>query len=112
VRSWHEAIERRADQIAAGSHVVLSTRTAAWSEGTVFPDDVLAALGRGLPPDAPRLLCYAGHDAGVVARVRPAGMVFVRNPSGISHAAQERVSLDDAAVAATALLRAAEELAS
>ena len=32
-------------------------------------------------------------------------MVFVRNPSGVSHAPEEDVSLDDAAVAATALLR-------
>ena len=41
----------------------------------------------------------------------PAGMVFVRNPTGVSHAPEEDVELDDAAVAATALLRALERLA-
>jgi N-carbamoyl-L-amino-acid hydrolase len=33
-------------------------------------------------------------------------MVLVRNPTGISHAPQEHVELEDAAVAATALLEA------
>ena len=41
----------------------------------------------------------------------PAGMVFVRNAAGISHAPEEHVELDDAAVAATALARALETLA-
>jgi len=35
----------------------------------------------------------------------------VRNETGISHAPEEEVSLDDAAVAANALLAAVEELA-
>ena len=41
----------------------------------------------------------------------PPGMVFVRNATGISHAPDEHVELDDAAVAATALARALEALA-
>ena len=41
----------------------------------------------------------------------PAGMVFVRNPTGISHAPEEDVDLEDAAVAANALVAAAERLA-
>ena len=85
-------------------------RTAAWSPGTEFPSEVAAALARGIGPGAPRLVCFAGHDAGVVARRRPAGMVLVRNATGVSHAPGEEVSLDDAAAAANALLAAVEEL--
>jgi N-carbamoyl-L-amino-acid hydrolase len=40
----------------------------------------------------------------------PAGMIFVRNPTGVSHAPEEDVSLEDAAVAATALHHALERL--
>jgi len=61
--------------------------------------------------DLPRLVCFAGHDAGILAARMPAGMVFVRNPTGVSHAPEEDVSLDDAAVAASALLRALERVA-
>jgi beta-ureidopropionase / N-carbamoyl-L-amino-acid hydrolase len=31
----------------------------------------------------------AGHDAGVLAAEVPTGMVFVRNPSGVSHSPHE-----------------------
>ena len=38
-------------------------------------------------------------------------MVLVRNETGISHSPEESVTLEDAAVGATALLKAVEELA-
>jgi N-carbamoyl-L-amino-acid hydrolase len=67
---------------------------------------VRAALG-----DLPELVCFAGHDAGILApRVR-AGMVFVRNATGVSHAPDEHVDLADAAIAAEALRTTLERLA-
>jgi N-carbamoyl-L-amino-acid hydrolase len=60
--------------------------------------------------DLPEVLSFAGHDAGIVAERLPAGMVFVRNPSGISHAPEEAVDLADAAVGAQAVLAALEAL--
>ena len=110
VESWREAVAVEADRVAQESGVGLEVRTAAWSPGSGFPDRVSGALARGLRPGAPRLVCFAGHDAGVVARRRPAGMVLVRNPTGVSHAPAEKVSLADAAIAADALLAAVEEL--
>jgi N-carbamoyl-L-amino-acid hydrolase len=71
---------------------------------------VRQALLLGLRPPKPRVVCYAGHDAGVIASVRPAGMVLVRNETGVSHSPEEEISLEDAAVGANALLRAVEEL--
>jgi N-carbamoyl-L-amino-acid hydrolase len=88
--------------------VPLELTIASRSAGIAFDADVREALRRGAPGE--ELLCFAGHDAGVLAERLPAGMVFVRNPSGISHSPDEEVSLDDAAAAAGALLEAVEAL--
>jgi N-carbamoyl-L-amino-acid hydrolase len=111
VESWRSAVEGEIARVAEEAGVGLDLRTAAWSVGTEFPASTVDALARALRPGAPRLVCYAGHDAGVIAASRPAGMVFVRNETGVSHSPEEDVSLDDAGVAASALLAAAEELA-
>jgi N-carbamoyl-L-amino-acid hydrolase len=111
VTSWRDAVTSQAERLAGEAGVGLDLRTAAWSEGAAFPDEVVEALAFALRPGAARVVCYAGHDAGVIAAERPAGMVLVRNESGISHSPEEHVSLDDAAVGAQALLAAAEELA-
>lgn len=78
------------------------------SDGVTFDDAVRAALRA---TGADEVLCFAGHDAGILAEVLPAGMLLVRNPAGVSHAAEEHVSLEDAAVATSALARALERLA-
>ncbi|KAF2415079.1 allantoate amidohydrolase [Microbacterium sp. B35-04] len=59
----------------------------------------------------PALPTGAGHDAGVLAAHVPTAMLFVRNPSGVSHAPEE--GADDAAVQAgvDALARTIEDLA-
>jgi N-carbamoyl-L-amino-acid hydrolase len=80
--------------------------TASHTAGVAFDAGVLAALG-----DLPGLVCFAGHDAGIVAERRPAGMVLVRNPTGVSHAPEEEVDLEDAAAGANALLAGLERLA-
>lgn len=59
--------------------------------------DRLAATLGGVPI----LPTGAGHDAGVLAATVPTAMLFVRNPSGVSHAPEE--GADDAAVAAGAV---------
>jgi N-carbamoyl-L-amino-acid hydrolase len=111
VESWRAAMEAEAETVAREAGVELDLRVAAWSPGTEFPDDVRQALLLGLKPPKPRVVCYAGHDAGVIAAARPAGMVLVRNETGVSHSPEEEVSLEDAAAGADALLRAFEELA-
>jgi N-carbamoyl-L-amino-acid hydrolase len=111
VESWRDAVTAEAGRVAEEAGVELHLGTAAWSPGTEFPEDVRDALLLGLRAPKPRLVCYAGHDAGVIAAARPAGMVLVRNPTGVSHAPEEEVSLEDAAVAANGLLAAMETLA-
>jgi beta-ureidopropionase / N-carbamoyl-L-amino-acid hydrolase len=113
VEAWRAAFEAEAAEIAGRTGASLQLRVAAWSPGTTFPEAVRDALGVACGPHGPLddLVCFAGHDAGVVAAERPAGMVLVRNPTGVSHSPAEDVSLEDAAAGANALLRALSELA-
>lgn len=64
-----------------------------------------------LLPDAPVLDTGAGHDAGVLSELLPTAMLFVRNPSGISHSPEEYVENEDAEAGATVLATALEGLA-
>lgn len=52
---------------------------------------------------APLLGTGAGHDAGVLKDHVPTAMLFVRNPTGISHSPSEHVENDDAEAGAVAL---------
>ncbi|NJP32129.1 allantoate amidohydrolase [Micromonospora thermarum] len=60
--------------------------------------------------DAPVLPTGAGHDAGVLAGHLPTAMLFVRNPTGVSHSPAESATDDDCAAGVTALARVLEEL--
>ena len=103
--SWHADLVAAAAELAARSGVEIDVATASRSDGVTFDRGVRAALG-----ELPELVCFAGHDAGILAQRLPAGMVFVRNATGVSHAPDERVELDDAAVAAESLRAALERL--
>ncbi|MFN8121698.1 MAG: Zn-dependent hydrolase [Thermoleophilia bacterium] len=89
---------------AAQGGVSAEVTVASRSEAVSFDPAIRAALRAGLPADARELLCFAGHDAGILAERIPAGMVFVRNATGISHAPEEHVELADAAAAAELML--------
>jgi N-carbamoyl-L-amino-acid hydrolase len=113
VQAWRTEFDTGAPGIAALAGAAFEMRTAAWSPGTSFPADVRAALGAACGgPASPLddLVCFAGHDAGVIAAERPAGMILVRNPTGVSHSPAETVSLEDAAAGANALLAGLERL--
>ena len=77
--------------------------------GCVFDADLRAALhaaARAEGQEAVDLAAYAGHDAGVLARHLPAAMLFVRNPTGISHNPAESASEQDCLAACAVLARA------
>ena len=75
------------------------------SDGVEFAPQVRAALG------GPEVVCFAGHDAGILAERIPAGMLLVRNERGVSHSPEEHVDLADAEVGVERMLRALEALA-
>ncbi len=68
-----------------------------------------ALAGHGIK--APVLATGAGHDAGVLAALIPTAMLFVRNPSGVSHAPQERADMADCETGVAALAAVLAELA-
>jgi acetylornithine deacetylase/succinyl-diaminopimelate desuccinylase-like protein len=53
-----------------------------------------------------RLVSGAGHDAMIIARVAPVGMIFVRCRGGISHNPLESITPEDADLAVRALMKA------
>ncbi|GAB3458825.1 allantoate amidohydrolase [Actinophytocola sediminis] len=69
-------------------------------------DTLAAALG-----GVPALPTGAGHDAGILAARVPTAMVFVRNPTGVSHAPAEFAEPADCAAGAEALATTLAELA-
>ncbi len=108
-----EKIHRDAQAIAATEGCTVDLTEESLS-GTVHFDSrltqALAASVRRLVPDVPLLPTGAGHDAGVLAAVVPTGMIYVRNPSGISHSPEEFVEDDDAVTGTLALADALEDL--
>jgi beta-ureidopropionase / N-carbamoyl-L-amino-acid hydrolase len=74
-------------------------------------DTALRARLAERPGKAPVLPTGAGHDAGVLAAHVPTAMLFVRNPTGISHAPAEYATDLDCALGVTALADTLEELA-
>jgi len=62
--------------------------------------------------DAPVLPTGAGHDAGVLSRHLPTAMLFVRNPTGVSHSPAEHAEESDCAAGVDALARVVKTLAS
>jgi len=104
-----ERIHGKAQKAAAfeGCSVTLTEESLS---GTVHFDP---ALQRGLANSlggVPVLPTGAGHDAAVLAGSVPSAMLYVRNPTGISHSPEEHVERDDADAGATALAGVLEDL--
>lgn len=79
-----------------------------WTPTTRFDQDLSDRLRRVLDRDAevsaPVLGTGAGHDAGILATAGiPSAMLFVRNPTGVSHSPEEFAERDDCLAGVTAL---------
>lgn len=103
--------------------ITAAARSAAAEEGcevTVteesYSDDVLFDPELRIRMDTvlggiPTLPTGAGHDAGILAAHVPTGMLYVRNPTGISHAPEEHATPADVNSGALSLALVLEELA-
>ena len=79
-----------------------------------FDADCMDAVRRAaasLGAASRRIVSGAGHDAGCLARVCPAAMIFVPCLGGVSHNEAESMAADHAALGAGVLLRAVVEKA-
>jgi len=82
-----------------------------WTPETLF-DEPLAQRLSALLDDAPMMATGAGHDAGVLATAGfSTAMLFVRNPTGISHSPAEFAERGDCLRGVQALTAVTEELA-
>jgi N-carbamoyl-L-amino-acid hydrolase len=93
---------------AAAHHVAVEE---SFSAETSFDADLSTRIADCLG-GAPLIATGAGHDAGVLARAGiPSTMLFVRNPTGISHSPEEFAERDDCLAGVRALVTVLEELA-
>jgi N-carbamoyl-L-amino-acid hydrolase len=78
---------------------------------TVHFDPALRDSLAGVLGGVPALPTGAGHDAGILAARVPTAMLFVRNPTGVSHAPEEHAEPADCAAGVVALATVLEHLA-
>jgi N-carbamoyl-L-amino-acid hydrolase len=102
-------------ELAATEGVTVDARSLARFEPVTFDDaivDLVERTARGLGHDVLRMPSGAGHDAQMLARTCPAGMVFVPSVRGISHNPAEFTDAEHLAAGAQVLADVLLELAS
>ena len=104
-----EAVIKRATERSGrdGTEVAVTPESLS---GEVTFDTALATRLSGLLGDAPILPTGAGHDAGVLSAQVPTAMLFVRNPTGISHSPAEHAEDADCAAGVKALAKVLGDL--
>ncbi|MFC4585365.1 allantoate amidohydrolase [Sphaerisporangium corydalis] len=86
--------------------VVAESVTPVVEFGDELRDRIAKALG-----GVPALPTGAGHDAGILSASVPSAMIFVRNPTGVSHSPAEHAGTDDCVAGVAALTTVLEDLA-
>ncbi|QWF79006.1 allantoate amidohydrolase [Amycolatopsis sp. CA-230715] len=90
-----------------GCHVTVTEES--YSDTVVF-DPALRDEMDGVLGGVPALPTGAGHDAAILAAHVPTGMLYVRNPTGISHAPEEFAEAADVDHGAVTLASTLEHL--
>lgn len=125
VSAWLDARGENPDAVrAAVAEIEAVAGTAAvqesWTDATIFDEQVTTRLARLLGDKAlgidgnpvPILATGAGHDAGILAGAGiPSAMLFVRNPTGISHSPAEHAERPDCLAGVGALAAVVADLA-
>ena len=109
-RELVEEITEEAFRAADEEGCELVVREESFGDTVVF-DAALRDELAGVLGGVPALPTGAGHDAGILAARVPTAMLFVRNPTGISHAPEEHAEPDDCAAGVAALTTVLEHLA-
>ena len=109
----HAALRQALQQIAARRGVRVEASTYQTNPGTPLACLVIDTVCEAIAVcgQAPvRLASGAGHDAGVMAKHCPAGMIFLRCKDGISHNPAESITTEDADLGVRVLLEATRRL--
>ncbi|MFI5890951.1 allantoate amidohydrolase [Actinoplanes sp. NPDC051513] len=104
-----EAVVKRATERAGRDGTEVAVTAESLSAEVTF-DTALASRLSAMLGDAPILPTGAGHDAGVLSAQVPTAMLFVRNPTGISHSPAEHAEPADCAAGVDALATVVREL--
>jgi N-carbamoyl-L-amino-acid hydrolase len=101
-------------ELASSEGVRIATRPLARFAPVIFHDGIARLVERTaarLGHSCRRMTSGAGHDAQMLARICPAGMIFVPSVKGISHNPAEHTAPADLAAGANVLLHTLLELA-
>lgn len=108
-------IEKAAREHAAAQGVDLDVVRESFTPVVEFDhalrDELARILGTRTDLRVPVLGTGAGHDAGILSDRIPTAMLFVRNPTGVSHSPAEYAAEDDCVAGVTALADVLEGLA-
>jgi N-carbamoyl-L-amino-acid hydrolase len=101
-------IEKQATERAGRDGTAVTVTAESVTPEVLFDAELTARLSHGRPV----IPTQAGHDAGVLSGAGvPSAMLFVRNPTGISHAPDELAETADCLAGVEALADALAELA-
>lgn len=100
-----DAITADARTTADSDRTEVSMDAESVTPAVVFPDEPRVRIQRALSDlgDVPVLPTAAGHDAGILSALVPTAMLFVRNPTGVSHSPDEYAEISDCHTGAEAL---------
>ena len=109
-----EAIGRQADDRAGRDGTRLTMTAESVSAAVDFDPGLAGRIAADHETgDWPILPTQAGHDAGILSTQGiPSAMLFVRNPTGVSHSPAEHAELPDCLAGVDALAETLERLAS
>ncbi|MFI6107382.1 allantoate amidohydrolase [Streptomyces sp. NPDC051310] len=105
------AIEAAARAAAERQGIDLAVVRESFTPVVEFEHALRDELGKILGGQVPVLGTGAGHDAGILSAAVPTAMLFVRNPTGVSHSPAEYASEDDCVAGVHALADVLEGLA-
>jgi beta-ureidopropionase / N-carbamoyl-L-amino-acid hydrolase len=113
VSGIEKAAREYADEHGVQLDVVRESFTPVVEFEHALRDEIARILGREKEADlkVPVLGTGAGHDAGILSGSIPTAMLFVRNPTGVSHSPAEYAAEDDCVAGVTALADVLEGLA-
>lgn len=107
VAAVQRAAKERADRDGVDLRVVRESFTPVVEFEHALRDEINKILGGAVPV----LGTGAGHDAGILSATVPTAMLFVRNPTGVSHSPAESAAEDDCVAGVIALADVLEGLA-
>ncbi|MFD0720928.1 MULTISPECIES: allantoate amidohydrolase [Streptomyces] len=107
VTAIEKAARERADKDGVDLAVVRESFTPVVEFEHALRDEINRILGGSVPV----LGTGAGHDAGILSASVPTAMLFVRNPTGVSHSPLESAPEDDCVAGVLALADVLEGLA-